>query len=53
MMMAPTTILVLGVLVATFLGRAVHARMDAQAYVRYMHFGLLIVAAVLLVQSLR
>jgi uncharacterized protein len=42
-----------GVLLATFLGRAVHERMDAQAYVRYMHLGLLIVAAVLLVQSLR
>ncbi len=42
-----------GVLVATFLGRAVNERMNAQAYVRYMHLGLLIVAAVLLVQSLR
>jgi uncharacterized protein len=42
-----------GVLVATFLGRAVNERMNAQAFVRYMYLGLLIVAAVLLVQSLR
>lgn len=41
-----------GVLLATFLGRAVHERMKPETFMRYVHLGLLIVAAVLLVQSL-
>jgi hypothetical protein len=42
-----------GVLVAIFLGRVIHARMDAGSFPRYVHLGLLLIAVLLLVQSLR
>lgn len=40
------------VLIATFLGRAVNGRIDARSFLRCVHLGLLLVAVMLLVQSL-
>ncbi len=42
-----------GVLVATFLGRALNRRIQARSFVRWVNIGLLVVAFVLLAQSLR
>jgi uncharacterized protein len=42
-----------GVLVATFLGRAMNGRIDARSFLRYVNLGLLAIAGVLLAQSLR
>ncbi len=42
-----------GVLLATFLGHLIHGRMDARWFLRCMNLGLLIIAALLLVQGLR
>jgi hypothetical protein len=42
-----------GVLVATFLGRALNGRIDARSFLRCVNLGLLAVAVILLVQSLR
>ncbi len=38
---------------AIFLGRAVNRRMKGRSFLRYVHLGLLVVGAVLLIQSLR
>ena len=39
------------VLVATFLGRVVNRRIEARRFLLYVHVGLCVVGAVLLVQS--
>lgn len=41
-----------GVILATFLGRALNGRIDAGSFLRCVNFGLLVVAVILLVQSL-
>jgi uncharacterized membrane protein YfcA len=40
-------------LAAIFLGRAINQRMRGRSFLRYIHVGLLVVGAVLLIQSLR
>jgi uncharacterized membrane protein YfcA len=40
-------------LVAIFLGRAINQRMRGRSFLRIIHFGLLLVGAVLMIQSLR
>ncbi len=42
-----------GVLVAVFLGRTMHSRMDTRSFGRVVNLGLLAIAGLLLVQSLR
>lgn len=41
-----------GVLVATFLGRALNGRIDTRSFLRWVNFGLLVVAVMLLVPGL-
>jgi len=40
-------------LAAIFLGRAINQRMEGRSFLRYVHVGLLVVGAVLLIQAMR
>jgi uncharacterized protein len=40
------------VVIAIFLGRAVNRRLDARTFLRYVHLGLIVIGAVLLVQAI-
>jgi hypothetical protein len=39
-------------LAATFLGRTINRRMEGRTFLRYVHVGLLVVGAVLLIQAM-
>jgi hypothetical protein len=41
------------IVVATLLGRAINARMDADRFVRYVYGGLVAIGAILLTEALR
>jgi uncharacterized membrane protein YfcA len=41
------------VLMATFLGRVINAKMGAQRFLRYVHYGLIVTGTILLVQAVK